>query len=84
MPIAGLADIAHERGALVHSDAAQAVGKIPTRVNDLGAFPRVGPQESSATAGSRRFELPVRIALSGTTAVRYPGPSWEPPCRSRE
>lgn len=36
MPIAGIADVAHERGALVHTDAAQAVGKIPTRVDDLG------------------------------------------------
>ncbi len=35
MPIAALADLAHERGALIHTDAAQAVGKIPTRVDDL-------------------------------------------------
>jgi len=36
MPIPALARIAHERGALVHTDAAQAVGKIPTRVDELG------------------------------------------------
>jgi cysteine desulfurase len=36
MPIAGLAELAHVRGALVHTDAAQAVGKIQTRVDDLG------------------------------------------------
>jgi cysteine desulfurase len=36
MPIRRLADIAHSKGALVHTDAAQAVGKIPVRVNDLG------------------------------------------------
>jgi cysteine desulfurase len=36
MPISGLSGLAHERGALIHTDAAQAVGKIPTRVNDLG------------------------------------------------
>lgn len=36
MPIAELAELAHERGALVHTDAAQAVGKVQTRVDDLG------------------------------------------------
>jgi cysteine desulfurase len=36
MPIAELAKLAHARGALVHTDAAQAVGKVQTRVDDLG------------------------------------------------
>jgi cysteine desulfurase len=36
MPIPGLSRIAHEAGALMHSDAAQAIGKIPVRVDDLG------------------------------------------------
>jgi cysteine desulfurase len=36
MPIRQLADIAHARGALMHTDAAQGVGKVPTRVSDLG------------------------------------------------
>jgi cysteine desulfurase len=36
MPVSGLARLAHEQGALVHTDAAQAVGKIPTRVDELG------------------------------------------------
>ncbi len=35
-PIADLAAIAHERGALVHSDAVQSVGKIPVDVRALG------------------------------------------------
>jgi len=35
-PCAGLAAIAHEHGALMHSDAAQSVGKIPVDVNELG------------------------------------------------
>jgi cysteine desulfurase len=35
-PIAEIAEIAHRRGVLLHSDAAQSVGKIPTRVNELG------------------------------------------------
>jgi cysteine desulfurase len=35
LPIAELAALAHERGAHIHTDAAQAVGKVPTRVGDL-------------------------------------------------
>lgn len=35
-PVAAIATIAHERGALLHCDAAQAVGKIPVDVNALG------------------------------------------------
>ncbi len=34
-PVADLATIAHAQGALVHSDAAQALGKIPLDVHDL-------------------------------------------------
>ena len=36
-PIAEIAHIAHEAGALMHVDAAQSVGKIPVQVDDLGA-----------------------------------------------
>ncbi len=35
-PVAEVAAIAHERGVLVHTDAAQAIGRVPTRVDDLG------------------------------------------------
>lgn len=35
-PIAEIARAAHERGARVHTDAAQSVGKVPVRVDDLG------------------------------------------------
>jgi cysteine desulfurase len=35
-PIAALAALAHEKGALVHTDAVQAVGKIPFDVNATG------------------------------------------------
>jgi cysteine desulfurase len=35
-PIAEIGQIAHARGVLLHSDAAQAVGKIPVDVNALG------------------------------------------------
>ena len=35
-PIREIAEIAHRHGALMHSDCAQSVGKIPVRVHDLG------------------------------------------------
>jgi len=35
-PIAEIAEIAHRFGALMHSDCAQSVGKIPVRADDLG------------------------------------------------
>ena len=35
-PIRKLSDLAHKHGALFHCDAAQSVGKIPVRVDDLG------------------------------------------------
>ena len=35
-PIADLATIAHKHGALMHTDAAQSIGKIPVDVNALG------------------------------------------------
>ena len=35
-PVAELARIAHERGALMHSDAVQSAGKIPVNVKALG------------------------------------------------
>ena len=35
-PIAEISEIARRNGALMHSDCAQSVGKIPVRVDDLG------------------------------------------------
>ena len=35
-PIAEIAEIAHRHGVLIHSDASQSVGKIPTLVDELG------------------------------------------------
>jgi len=35
-PIAEIATIAHRYGALMHTDAAQSLGKIPVRVDELG------------------------------------------------
>lgn len=36
-PIRAIADICHARGALLHTDAAQSIGKIAVDVRDLGA-----------------------------------------------
>ena len=36
-PTAEIAEIAHHYGALLHTDCAQSVGKIPVRVDELGA-----------------------------------------------
>ena len=35
-PLAEIAEIAHHYGALLHTDAAQSIGKIPVKVDDLG------------------------------------------------
>lgn len=35
-PVGQLAELAHSRGALLHCDAAQAIGKIPVNVDELG------------------------------------------------
>jgi cysteine desulfurase len=35
-PIRALADLAHQAGALFHTDAAQSVGKVPVNVDELG------------------------------------------------
>jgi cysteine desulfurase len=35
-PLADISAVAHERGALVHTDAAQTVGKVPVNVRELG------------------------------------------------
>jgi len=35
-PIKEIAAIAHEHGALIHTDAAQSLGKIPVDINELG------------------------------------------------
>ena len=35
-PLSDISAVAHERGALVHTDAAQTVGKVPVNVRELG------------------------------------------------
>lgn len=36
MPVREIADLCRERGVLLHTDAAQSVGKVPVNVRDLG------------------------------------------------
>ena len=68
-PIAEIADLAHRRGILVHTDAAQSIGKIPVRVDDLGV-------DLLSVAGHKVY-APKGI---GALYIR-PGTPLEPFCR---
>ncbi len=71
-PLAEIAAIAHARGALVHTDAAQSAGKIPVDVNALGvdllsltAHKMYGPKGSGAIYIRKRTELAPLIVGGG-------------------
>ena len=62
-PIAELAEIAHHHGALMHTDAAQAVGKIPVNVDELGV-------DLLSVAGHKLYAPKGIGALYARTGVR--------------
>ncbi len=80
MPVRGIADLAHARGAVMHTDAAQAVGKIPTRVDDLGVdllsiagHKLYAPKGVGALYVRRGTPLPPFLLGAGHERGRRPG-----------
>lgn len=69
-PVAQAAELARRFGAFVHCDAAQAVGKIPVRLDDLGAdLLSLSAHKIGGSAGVGalvvRNGLPIRPVLAG-------------------
>ena len=69
-PIAEIGRIAHEHGILFHTDAAQSVGKITTRVEDLAVRPDVGRGAQGLCAQRGRSPLHSTRYQSGTIRPR--------------
>lgn len=69
-PLAEIARIAHARGALVHTDAVQALGKIPVDFGLLGVdMLTVSAHKSGGLVGSAalllRNDLPIKPLITG-------------------
>jgi cysteine desulfurase len=79
-PIGAIAAIARERGVLVHSDAAQSLGKLPINVNELGVdlmtivgHKMYAPKGSAALYIRRRVRLEPLIHGAGHESGRRAG-----------
>jgi cysteine desulfurase len=71
-PLAEIARLAHARGALVHTDAVQALGKLPLDLHALGvdlasfsAHKLYGPKGVGALFAARRVEKRLTPVLTG-------------------
>ena len=82
-PIGEITEIAHRYGALMHTDCAQSVGKIPVRVDDLGVdLLSIAGHKLYAPQGHRRPLHPPRRPPRKADARRQPRAG--PPRRYRE
>jgi len=79
-PIRALADLARERGILFHSDCAQAVGKVPVGLADLGVdmisvagHKLYGPKGVGALVLRRGLDLPNLMFGANHENGRRPG-----------
>ncbi len=79
-PLAEVVELAHARGALVHTDAVQAVGKMPVSLRRLGvdaatlsAHKLGGPKGVAAVFVRRGLDLPPLLAGGHQERERHPG-----------
>jgi len=79
-PIGGLCEAAHERGALFHTDAVQALGNVPLDVHELGvdmmslsAHKIYGPKGVGALYVKKGISLPNYIHGGGQESGRRAG-----------